>query len=103
MIHYSQIDLWEMLQKRIQNYLRQFSKATCIIQICKYHIMKQVVMIITVIILFTGSTVTILSIQTVFAGPISTSRSNIKALRTDASGDNSQATSQDIATEIITS
>jgi len=65
--------------------------------------MKQVVMIITAIILCMGSTVTILSIQTVFAGPISTSRSDIKALRTDASGDNSQATSQDIDTEIITS
>ena len=65
--------------------------------------MKQMIMIITAIILITGGAITILSIQTASAGPINTSRSNIKALRTDASGDDSQATSQDIDTEIITS
>ena len=65
--------------------------------------MKEMIMIFTVIILISGGVITILSIQTASAGPISTSRSNIKALRTDASGDNSQATSQDIDTEIITS
>ena len=65
--------------------------------------MKQMIMIIAAMILIMGAAVTILSIQTVSAGPINTSRSNIKALRTDASGDDSQATSQDIDTEIITS
>lgn len=65
--------------------------------------MNETIRIITAMILMMGAAVTILSIQTVSAGPISTSRSNIKALRTDASGDDSQATSQDIDTEIITS
>ena len=65
--------------------------------------MNETIRIITAMILIMGAAVTILSIQTVSAGPISTSRSNIKALRTDASGDDSQATSQDIDTEIITS
>ena len=65
--------------------------------------MNETIRIIIAMILIIGAAVTILSIQTVSAGPISTSRSNIKALRTDASGDDSQATSQDIDTEIITS
>ena len=65
--------------------------------------MNETIRIITAMILIMGAAVTILSIQTVSAGPINTSRSNIKALRTDASGDDSQATSQDIDTEIITS
>ena len=95
--------LREMLQITIQSFLRQISKATCIIQICKYYSMKEMIIIITAIILITGGVITILGIQTASAGPISTSRSNIKALRTDASGDNSQATSQDVDTEIITS
>ena len=65
--------------------------------------MKQMIMIITAIILITGGPITILSIQTASAGPINTSRSNIKSLVVEPSGDNSQATSQDIDTEIITS
>ena len=65
--------------------------------------MDETIRIITAKVLIMGGAVTILSIQTVFAGPISTSRSNIKALRTNASGDDSQATSQDVDTEIITS
>ena len=65
--------------------------------------MKQMIMIITAIILITGGTISILSIQTAYAGPINTSRSNIKSLVVEPSGDNSQATTQDIDTEIITS
>ena len=61
------------------------------------------VMIIAAIILITGGTISILSIQTASAGPINTSRSNIKSLVVEPSGDNSQATTQDIDTEIITS
>jgi hypothetical protein len=65
--------------------------------------MKEMIMVITAIILITGSAITILSIQNASAGPISTSRSNIKALGITASGDDSQATSQDTDTDIITS
>ena len=65
--------------------------------------MKEMIMIITAIILITGGAITILSIQTASAGPISTSRSNIKSQVVEPSGDNSQATTQDIDTEIITS
>ena len=65
--------------------------------------MKEIIMIFAAIILITGGALTILSIQTASAGPINTSRSNIKALRTTASGDDSQATNQDVDTEIITS
>jgi len=65
--------------------------------------MKEMIMIITAIILITGSAITIVGIQDVSAGPISTSRSNIKALGITASGDDSQATTQDTDTEIITS
>jgi hypothetical protein len=65
--------------------------------------MKQMIMIIAAIILITGGAITILSIQTATAGPINTSRSNIKSLVVEPSGDNSQATSQDVDTEIITS
>ena len=91
------INRLKMLKKIMPIILRQFSRPTCIIR------MKEVIMIITAIILVMGSTITILNIQTVSAGPINTSRSNIKALRTDASGDNSQATIQNIDTEIIAS
>lgn len=66
------------------------SKATCIIQICVYYLMNETIRIITAMILIMDAAVTILSIQTVSAGPINTSRSNIKALRTDASGDDSR-------------
>ena len=65
--------------------------------------MKQMIMIIAAIILITGRSNNNLSIQTASAGPINTSRSNIKSLVVEPSGDNSQATSQDIDTEIITS
>jgi hypothetical protein len=65
--------------------------------------MKEMIMIITAMILITGGAITILNIQDVSAGPVNTSRSNIKSLRTAASGDDSQATSQDVDTEIITS
>jgi hypothetical protein len=65
--------------------------------------MKQMIMIIAAIILITGGAITISSIQTASAGPINTSRSNIKSLVVEPSGDNSQATTQDTDTEIITS
>jgi hypothetical protein len=65
--------------------------------------MKEMIMIITAIILITVSAITIVGIQDVSAGPINTSRSNIKALVVEPSGDNSQATTQDTDTEIITS
>ena len=65
--------------------------------------MIEMIMIIAAIILIMGSQVTILSIQTASAGPINTSRSNIKSLVVEPSGDNSQATTQDTDTEIITS
>ena len=90
---------FEGCYRTIPNFLRQFSKATCIIQIYEYYLMNETIRIITAMILIMGPAVTILSIQTVSEGPISTSRSNIKALRTDASGDDSQVTSQDIDTE----
>jgi ABC-type microcin C transport system permease subunit YejB len=65
--------------------------------------MKQMIMIITTMILIVGGAITILSIQIASAGPINTSRSNIKSLVVEPSGDNSQATSQDVDTEVITS
>ena len=65
--------------------------------------MKQMIMIIAAIILITGSAITILSIQTASAGTVSKTRHDTKTLRTTASGDDSQATSQDVDTEIITS
>ena len=65
--------------------------------------MKQMIMIIVAIILITGSTITILSIQTASASTVSKTRHDTKTLRTTASGDDSQATSQDVDTEIITS
>jgi hypothetical protein len=65
--------------------------------------MKQMIMIIAAIILITGSTITILSIQTASASTVSKTRHDTKTLRTTASGDDSQATSQDVDTEIITS
>jgi hypothetical protein len=65
--------------------------------------MKQMIMVITAIILIMGGAITILSIQTASAGPVNTSRSNIKSLVVEPSGDNSQATTQDTDTEILTS
>jgi hypothetical protein len=56
--------------------------------------MKQMIMIIAAIILIKGAPITILSIQTASAGPVNTSRSNIKSLVVEPSGDNSQATTQ---------
>ena len=65
--------------------------------------MKEMIMIITAIILIMGGALTILSIQTASAGSVNTTRSNIKSLAVEPSGDNSQATTQDTDTEIITS
>ena len=65
--------------------------------------MKEMIMVITAIILIMGGALTILSIQTASAGSVNTTRSNIKSLAVEPSGDNSQATTQDTDTEIITS
>ena len=65
--------------------------------------MKEIIMIIAAIILIMGGALAILSIQTASAGSVNTTRSNIKSLAVEPSGDNSQATTQDTDTEIITS